>query len=92
MSDHTPGPWRQQGELELTPNSRRLIYRVYKAEGQFAYIADVTTAANARLIAAAPDLLAACQSALYDANAGEPSDGRTIDALLAAIRQATGGE
>ena len=63
MSGHTPGPWRDNGN----PSLRRVI-----PVGSNSPIAGVhirkhnaaEQAANARLIAAAPDLLDACKVAL----------------------------
>ena len=76
MNSHTPGPWTvhwgmaQGGEGHFIMDSRDLQ--------QFSHIATVTfhddendTKANARLIAAAPELLEACQMlvALEDSGA-----------------------
>lgn len=71
---HTPGPWRSSwyeensrthiGSWGLTAgsDSRRVVFRRCKQ-------GDATALANARLIAAAPDLLAACKAALPRLNA-----------------------
>ena len=56
---HTPGPWYASGSyIEKTPSGHRFtIAEVFRHNvGQ--------CKANARLIAAAPDLLAACELAL----------------------------
>lgn len=61
---HTPGPWREQREIQ----GGRVIYRVYRVHGEFASPAEChphtvpnegVQQANARLIAAAPDMLEA---------------------------------
>ena len=92
MSKHTPGPWLYDDESEVISTDARL-------EGSKAEIAEVVTSyygpfaaeqqANARLIAAAPDLLEAlreadkCMSGLYD--------GSEVQARIrAAIAKATG--
>ena len=64
MSGHTPGPWRS----ERTPASAYFDWTVMAASGkgrtmQIGIDTD-NTEADARLIAAAPDLLQALQSAL----------------------------
>lgn len=61
MSEHTPGPWHTG-----THEDAHIVY-----DGDCGFVADAgrddgeaeTEAANARLIAAAPDLLAACERA-----------------------------
>ena len=63
MSAHTPGPWRVKGALVLPPNSCGVPECCGIAEcfhGSNQELAE----ANARLISAAPDLLAALQAAL----------------------------
>jgi len=54
MSGHTPGPWQAYPGFLNDAD-----YRVYDVDGEFLTTADDTHAANARLIAAAPDLLEA---------------------------------
>jgi len=66
---HTPGPWERINLTICTQSTRELpcliIARVYEAglETQAADSPEQATA-NARLIAAAPDLLEACNSIL----------------------------
>lgn len=61
MSEHTPGPWRLSTvgavpHAEITSDSGSIaLVALGRKESQ----------ENARLIAAAPDLLAACELALY---------------------------
>lgn len=75
MSDkatHTPGPWLA-AEDEVGTNPDICIEAI-----GYGIIADVggglphVRRANARLIAAAPDLLAACEAALHDSEYMEP--------------------
>ena len=96
MSKHTPGPWRSKQEYA---NSWRIEQDVSVEKIGFS-IALVTTTvlemgsdngstpANARLIAAAPDLLAALQTIqdriLMDGTREE------FDLICAAIKKATG--
>lgn len=62
MSDHTPGPWHivtdEHGNTEIITDSRPYICTVAPGKCE-----DVTVA-NARLIAAAPELLEALMSIL----------------------------
>lgn len=63
MTTHTPGPW-SLAESDLTPGR----YSIYH-NGPIAHCGDTTAEpgdglANARLIAAAPELLEACRKAL----------------------------
>jgi hypothetical protein len=97
MSKHTPGQWYRTGYQGSN-------IAVQGADGAPASIALVNTYrdegdANARLIAAVPDLLAACEKALtfhdrYCDRVG-PTDGwaRAVhDALRSAIAKATSHE
>lgn len=93
VATHTPGPW------EASDIDTRGVYADGGAamvatchtlslpEGKQANRMDVT-AANARLIAAAPDLLAACQYVLDNAG-GPPAD--MLSMIRAAVRKATEG-
>lgn len=95
MTKHSPGPW-QLSYLLLRPDE---VAGVRDANGWF--IADCTTtarsideiAANCRLIAAAPDLLAACEAELevydgMDMATLMPKTIARIEALRAAIAKA----
>lgn len=99
MSKHTPGPWRI--EIEDSPDaewSRRwpnIIADEYEVVGTEGMYGDLETdMANARLIAAAPELLQSLQEVIQYFDA--PGDGCFSDAQLAkaraAIAKATGGE
>lgn len=66
---HTPGPW--EAEFGVAYNVRAphggIIAQISRQRGRFAaqgYIDSEESAANARLIAAAPDLLEACEKTL----------------------------
>jgi hypothetical protein len=105
MTQHTPGPWKVSGSL-ITTNLRPLALvlstytppkkgrtpRDYDAFAPEANTAD----ANARLIAAAPELLEALQGLLTNAPApkGISNDYSYIlyrEAAKTAIAKATGG-
>lgn len=107
MSKHTPGPWnfeiQEEGEFLYAPKikfSMRLNWDgdAYKIEGQEDRRAEAI--ANARLIAAAPDLLAALELAYFDlrtiAAASTPRSSeeiratRNADMIRAAIDKAKG--
>lgn len=85
MSKHTPGPWTASGPHA---DGAWLI-----DAGDFA-VCDVPTGeANARLIAAAPDLLAAADAAhdWYYSTAIDTPEGRAVmQALATAITRARG--
>jgi len=82
MSKHTPGPWvwaeRHHGLYGAGPNNAVLDWFPYEGMHLIA-----NAEANARLIAAAPDLLKACQQALY-ALKGREHDGFLRDAIFKA--------
>lgn len=100
MSNYAPGPWVVQG-IEVLANHAGESVRVATVHGDHESnwngsrkIAAIR--ANARLIAAAPELLDACRCALADLEgiAGDlPGDHPaylTIKELRAAIEKATG--
>lgn len=101
MSKHTPGPWRvficdDGGQWSGWPLSINAVddedKSIVRPGGQYPYEWDATMSqheaiANARLIAAAPELLEACKSAL---GAFERNDAIDWDDLAAAIAKATG--
>lgn len=98
MSKHTPGPWDFRGSLGPTSNPHLKGPHVVEAANgsQIAILngwrSDVSEA-NARLIAAAPELLDALRGllSLYDTDEGCRSTPEYITAS-AAIRKATGKE
>jgi len=70
---HTPGPWH----VEDAPDSGLIFIRSHPAEVSLANIRkgqDHPNEANARLIAAAPELLEALQSILFQAGCREARD------------------
>ena len=84
---HTPGPWNyDRSGYSLYVNSGRELVTALSMDGKRLE----TSEANARLIAAAPDLLDALLMVLDDPNAldGRP---RTYEYVHAAIAKATGG-
>lgn len=91
MNDHTPGPW-EVGPMHNTVRPADIATRRDNPNNGCAICTlygDDDRPANARLIAAAPDLLLALQLILekpdYDLLPAERADGE------AAIRKATGG-
>ena len=93
-AQHTPAPWSV--EVDHSSNAPEFI-RTY-VDGEMYDLASVlcdetgNATANARLIAAAPDLLAALQNvaACFDANDPDSMANAMADAR-AAIAKATGG-
>jgi len=86
---HTPGPWENSGHLAIKAGHIQ-----YSMTASTAYPSKgglTTTAADVRLMAAAPDLLAALQSivASADANCGD-SLANAINTARAAIAKAGG--
>ncbi len=88
MTTHTPGPWKvaDVNPHGKAPNRRWLVTPD---------VAVAKTAANARLIAAAPDLLEACRAALPAMAAHEETgcdcpDSEAARQLRAAIAKAEG--
>lgn len=97
-SKHTPGPWRN-GSVHIVADVESIGK---KTEVIVCHVwnrgSDAQTAANARLIAAAPELLAALQAILHPDNESivyfVPSDSWAMklrDDALAAVAKATGG-
>jgi len=91
---HTPGPWRID-PIKAHANGNR---RIMAEQCTTVAVVPEHLAADARLIAAAPDLLEAlqevCARLLYrgvSTNAGRP-DRTALEIARAAIAKATGGE
>lgn len=86
MSKHTPGPWF----YDVHPDKSQAIF--WDSRGYTVFHLSHTfpndVRANARLIAAAPDLLAALKDAVEIAE----SQGHIVKTARAAIAKATGGE
>lgn len=94
---HTPGPWNLQHcdtGWTVGPNAQRRGDHVADVhEHQSGAMSDATAAANASLIAAAPDLLAACEAAIKATGGSEHWQGETRAFLLlaeAAVAKAKG--
>lgn len=98
-SQHTPGPWETRGDKVCEATSGDVIAATseagaFAAKGQwYAQPATFVTDGNARLIAAAPELLQACEKlAAWDAS---DDDSRLISEACsfarAAVAKARGG-
>lgn len=88
MSAHTPGPWR----LYCTQKDEFVVRKMFP-DGQEAHqiAVKVRGYGNARLIAAAPELLEALKDALDLIDSISPVEGNTVRKARAAIAEATGG-
>ncbi len=97
---NTPGPWKwEEGTQTITRHWNGLDVCVAQVKGADLHwhedrrVASVEAGANARLIAAAPELLAALEVALCDLNQAQEEthiDFRgSIEAVRAAIAKAT---
>lgn len=98
LSKHTPGPWAQK------PPRIGAAITIYGPDGEFPIATtcsntspatmqahrDGTVAANARLIAAAPDLLKRLKALLNYANMGAYDRAKAVNAARAVIAKATG--
>ena len=81
---HTPGPWEKRHSYGIEINifaGDDLVAVAYAWEGQKGN-------ANARLIAAAPDLLAACVEFVRKVECGEARSKRSYAQMKAAIKKA----
>lgn len=85
MDKHTPGPWTVEGPLVKVESEHGVVAVIATGTLQAASPIGVIRA-NARLIAAAPDLLAACEQAIY-ALKGREHDGFLRDAIKKAKGQ-----
>lgn len=84
MTDHTPGPWFFAGD-----DYSGFSVLASNGKGGEVDIADVYDADNLHIIAAAPDLLAACEAAL-DSFSGLVERSEARFKLNAAITKARG--
>ena len=98
MNAHTPGPWRFYA-AEEAPNGKPGVYSRYYSDEDVAVCGNHSKAwplieADARLIAAAPDLLEALKAALWNGCpvCCRPRDGGHDDGcqVVAAIAKAEG--
>jgi hypothetical protein len=99
MSAHTPGPWVAEQRTPKAAFNNEPYWRVLAADGSMMYVGNGASEdeADARLIAAAPCLLAALRNLLdstFEDGAGNVRDisdcldSRLIDAARAAIAKA----
>lgn len=97
---HTPGPWRiartSDGREVIAEDAGQILTIAYAQAYLHKASPDDEARANARLIAAAPALLKACEAIITDlerfvSRQGPGPDAR-LAALKAAIAQAEGGE
>lgn len=101
MSDakHTPGSWevvlffpddcKDEGYWIRDEINRNWIARVHRWNGA-PRSPDATSKANAYVLAAAPDLLAACEAVLSSPSHGDTPSEDAIQMVRAAIAKATG--
>jgi hypothetical protein len=98
MNDtHTPGPWTAGEGLGNADGSRRWEVSacagpLFGDDTEIIVVAEHVSAANARLIAAAPELLAAAKLALAHLRCeyADPVQVAAHDALVKAVAQAEG--
>ena len=93
-SDHTPGPWSFNG-LATIQSEKHCIAVVHQLTGQSSLPSPEREQeeANARLIAAAPDLLQALEALYSSAPCAKPANAELWEALQLtreAIRKARG--
>jgi len=90
---HTPGPWLRLsgGYIATTTGPDWPSHTVCTVKGNAGTAQERDTAdANAALIAAAPDMLAALQRLVSFAQEDDPEVQAAVDAALAAIARAEG--
>ena len=97
MAEHTPGPWSLAVSADRTPlvvapgRSTGVAIIPFQRDEVCRQARIEETGANARLIAAAPDLLDAARAALDDLISDGHAHYRVAETLRAAIEKATGG-
>lgn len=82
MAQHSRGPWRANG-LQIHSEHGTWVANVKQGR------ADEVEKSDAALIAAAPELLAACQEFCRKVDAGEAKSKRSYEQMAAAIEKAT---
>lgn len=89
MSTHTPGPWEETYGKKIYANGR-VVAEVMTHEREH----EAEDNANARLIAAGPDLLAALSEIINYAGGADSAidDPYVMDRAVAALNKATGDE
>jgi hypothetical protein len=71
MSEHTPGPWEVIESGSRCPTEWAVV-----ADSRKGFVGDIEQEADARLVAAAPDLLAALVTLLDNGDDPHPLSGR----------------
>ena len=90
---HTPGPWKRGGAKELSPTGR--CREIIADDGRIGLVYgtyDEDCIANAKLIAAAPELLEACKLVRLWMLGGQPgphSDSVVLEQLDIVIKKAS---
>jgi hypothetical protein len=80
MAKHTPGPWRVgKNGLTISGGDCWRVADVFRSVTDDPELGDSINEANARLIAAAPDLLAMVKRALRDVEARCRAQGINVD-------------
>jgi hypothetical protein len=95
---HTPGPWecveygRGEASILSTPlrGTQQWVAHIHRIPGKDIHRMVKTTEADARLIAAAPDLLEALKLCAVLIHDGNRQGDAAIEAARAAIAKATG--
>lgn len=96
--EYTPGPWHAKVDSQPVPFRRRTRYgymQVWPKDQRYGKVVEkvggdtpAMKAANARLIAAAPELLSACKMALARESAQESLAGNGDKGLISMLRAA----
>lgn len=93
MSAHTPGPWKVNRCLtKYADIFEWSIAQTFKHEGEphlYGIVSGIDSEHDARLMASAPDLLAACEAAEANLAPIYSSDHHVMKLLRAAIGRAT---
>lgn len=87
---HTPGPWDDASKYPEIPTVRIFAKAHYIASVGNSDDSREQTEANARLIASAPELLAACKEFVRKCDCGEAESTRSYAQMKAAIAKAEG--
>lgn len=88
-AQHTPGPWKT-GEMRLTKTSA-MVHTITAGNHHFCAVdGNEAATANARLIAAAPELLAACKAIIEEYDNAIGMMAQAIPSVRQAIEKAEG--
>jgi hypothetical protein len=85
-AEHTPGPWEVRDRWYISRPGKMALAEVKC--GDVPFEATEIHEANARLIAAAPDLLAACKEFVRKCDSGEARSSHSYAQMVAAITKA----